>query len=196
MIESVIEERWTKIYQNNKNSSFYRVLKHNLNSIPKSGLALEYGCSIGIMSSYLADYHSLVFGIDKSFPALMYAKKTFKPNLDYIVTDSLYPVFGKSKFDLILALNVLELIEPIELIKHISKQISKGYLMLSDPYDFDRGINSVKKPLDESILRDYLKNLGFKISSKTKKPSFLPWNLKLNPRTSLNYKVDLVIGKK
>ena len=37
---------------------------------------------------------------------------------------------------------------------------------------------------------------GFKINTKTKNPSYIPWNLKLNPRATLNYKVDLIIGKK
>ena len=119
-----------------------------------------------------------------------------KNNLDYIVADSLSPVFGKLQFDLILALNVLELVEPIDLLKQISKQISSGYFVISDPYDFDRGVNSVKKSFDESSLRMNLENLGFKILSKTKKPSYLPWNLKLNPRATLKYKVDLVISKK
>lgn len=193
---TALEERWSKIYQNNRNSKFYSVIKKNLDSIPKSKLVLEHGCSIGIMTSYLAERHDLVFGIDRSFSALRYAKKSSKSNLDYVVADSLSPVFGKQQFDLILALNVLELIEPLDLLKHISKQISHGYFVISDPYDYDRGVHSVRKPFDESTLRMSLKNLGFKISSKTKKPSYLPWNLNLNPRTSLNYKVDLIIGKK
>ena len=123
-------------------------------------------------------------------------KKQFKPNLDYFVADSLTPVFGKLQFDLVLALNVLEIIEPKVLLKSISKQITNGYFVLSDPYDFDRGPRSVKNPLDESSLRTNLKNLGFRISSSTKNPSFIPWNLKLNSRATLNYKVDLVISEK
>ena len=217
------EERWSKIYQNNKNSKFYSVIKKNLNFIAKSKLVLEYGCSIGIITSYLANSHDMVFGIDRSFSALRYAKKSSKNinfrlwrwvlywtvnfggflskkssknNLDYIVADSLSPVFGKLQFDLILALNVLELIEPLELLKQVSKQISIGYFVISDPYDFDRGTNSVRKPVDESTLRKNLWNLGFKILSKTKNPSYIPWNLKLNSRATLNYKVDLIIGKK
>jgi hypothetical protein len=105
-------------------------------------------------------------------------------------------VFGKLHFDLILALNVLELVEPMELLRHISKQISAGYFVITDPYDFDRGTNSVKKLLDEKTLRRNLENLGFKIVPKTTTPSHIPWNLKINPRATLNYKVDLVIGKK
>ncbi len=191
-----LEERWTRIYQNSKSSKFYSEIKKDIGSLKKSDLALEYGCSIGIMTSFLAESHCMVFGIDRSFSALRIAKKSYKNNLDYFVADSLSPIFGKLQFDLILGLNVLELIEPLELLKHMSKQISSGYLVLTDPYDFERGSNSVKKPLDEFTLRTTLKKFSFKIKKKTKKPSFIPWNLKLNPRANLNYKVDLIIGKK
>ncbi len=193
---TALEERWSKIYQNSKRSKFYSLIKKNLNSIEKSKLVLEYGCSIGIMTSSLADCHNMVFGIDRSFSALRYAKKSSKNNLEYIVADSMSPIFGKLQFDLVLALNVLELMEPVEIIKQVSKQISTGYFVISDPYDFDRGTKSVKKFVDEFTLRTNLENLGFKISSKTKKPSFLPWNLKINPRATLNYKSDLIICKK
>jgi uncharacterized protein YbaR (Trm112 family) len=193
---TALEERWTRIYQNNKNSKFYSTIKNNIDTLQKSNLVLEHGCSIGIMTSYLADTNKMVFGIDRSFSALQVAKESSKNNLDYFVADSLSSIFGKLQFDLILGLNILELIEPSELLKYISKQISSGYLVLADPYDFDRGSNSVKKPLDESTLRTTLKNFGFKITPKTKNPSFISWNLKLNPRATLNYKVDLIIGKK
>jgi len=148
------------------------------------------------MTSFLAESHKMVFGVDRSFTALRYAKKLYKNNLDYVVADFLSPVFGNLQFDLILALNVLELVEPMDLLNHVSKQISTGYFIITDPYDFDRGANSVKKPLDETTLRMNLKNLGFKIMSKTKIPSDISWNLKLNSRATLNYKVDFVIGKK
>jgi len=193
---TALEERWSKIYQNNQSSKFYSLIKKNFASIKRSKLVLEYGCSIGITTSFLADYHDMVFGIDRSFSALRYAKKSSKNNLDYIIADFLSPVFGRLQFDFILALNVLELMEPLQLLKQVSKQISTGYFIISDPYDFDRGTSSVKKPVDEQTLRTNLENLGFKISSKTKKPSFLPWNLKLNPRATLNYKSDLIIAKK
>lgn len=193
---TVLEERWSKIYQNSKNSKFYSLMQRNLKPLSKSNLVLEYGCSIGIITSYLSDYSNFVIGVDRSFSALQYAKKSQKNNLDYIVADSLSPVFGSVKFDLVIALNVLELIEPIEFLKHISKQISNGALLISDPYDFDRGTKSVKNPLDEHTLRTKMLELGFNISQKTKNPSFIPWKLKLNPRATLDYKVDFVIGKK
>jgi len=191
-----LEERWSTIYENSKNSKFYPFVKGNIDALPKSNFVLEHGCSIGIMTSSLADSNKMVFGIDRSFSALRIAKKSYKSNLDYFVADSMSSVFGKLQFDLILALNILELIEPLELLKHVSKQISSGHFVISEPYDFDRGVNSVKKPLDEYTLRTTLKNFGFKITTKTKKPSYIPWNLKLNPRATLNYKVDLIIGKK
>lgn len=191
-----LEERWSKIYENSKNSKFYSLVKNNLVSLPKSELVLEHGCSIGIMTSYLSDSNKMVFGIDKSFSALQHAKRSHKHNLDYFIADSLSSVFGKSQFNLILALNVLELIEPLELLKHMSKQISSGYLIISEPYDFDRGAKSVRKSLDEYTLRTTINDLGFKITTKTKNSSYLPWNLKLNSRATLNYKVDLIIGKK
>ncbi|QDI89303.1 methyltransferase domain-containing protein [Candidatus Nitrosopumilus sp. SW] len=193
---SNLEEKWTRIYQNSKNSKFYLTIKKNLNSLPSSRFVLEHGCSIGILTSHLANSNELVFGVDRSFSAIEHAKKQFKDNLDYFVADSLTPVFGKFQFDLILALNVLEIIEPNVLLKSISKQITKGYFVISDPYDFDRGPGSVRNPIDESSLRTNLSDLGFKISNSTKKPSFIPWNLKLNSRATLNYKVDLIVAQK
>ena len=193
---SNLEEKWARIYQNSKTSKFYSIIKKNLDSLPSSKLVLEHGCSIGIVTSHLANSCDNVFGVDRSFSAIQIAKKQFKPNLDYFVADSLSPVFGKLQFDLVLALNVLEIIEPKVLLKSISKQITKGYFVISDPYDFDRGPSSVKNPLDASSLRTNLKNSGFKISHSTIKPSFIPWNLKINPRATLNYKVDLVISEK
>ena len=55
------------------------------------------------MTSFLAQSHEMVFGIDRSFTALRIAKKLHKNNLDYVVADFLSPMFGKSKFDLVLA---------------------------------------------------------------------------------------------
>ena len=193
---TALEERWSKIYQNSKKSKFYSMIKNELHAMSKSKLVLEYGCSIGIMSDFLASSNQNVFGIDRSFSAISIAKKTQKDNLDYFVADLMSDIFGKTKFDLILALNVLELVEPKDLLQHISKQITEGTLVLSDPYDFDRGKNSVKKPLDELALRTSFEEFGFGITGKTKTPSYLPWNLNLNPRTTLNYKVDLIIAKK
>ena len=177
-------------------SRFYSRVKNELGQLSTSKLVLEYGCSIGIISSFLANSSQTVFGVDRSFNAIRIAKKESKENLDYFVADLHSPIFGKTKFDLIIALNLLELIEPAEFLKQISGQIHKGFLIITDPYDYNRGKNSVKKPLYENTLRQNLKNLKFKIMSNTDRPSNISWNLKLNSRATLNYKVDLVIAKK
>lgn len=193
---TALEDRWSKIYQNSRHSKFYSIIKNHLDSLPPSDFVLEHGCSIGITTFSLVDTHKMVFGIDRSFSALQIAKKSYRDNLDYVVADSLSSAFTQSQFNLVIALNILELVEPLDFLKHVSKQITSGYFVISDPYDFDRGTNSVKKSIDESQLRTYLQKFGFKITSKTKNPSYIPWNLKLNPRATLNYKVDLIIGKK
>lgn len=193
---SDLEERWASIYQNSKKSRFYSKIKKELSLLPPSKLALEYGCSIGSMSSFLADSSQTVFGVDRSFSAIKIAKKESKENLDFFVADLLSPIFGKNNFNLILALNILELVEPTDLLKQISNQIKKGFLIISDPYDNDRGKSSVKKPLNENSLRLLLRNLKFKIISNTYNPSNIPWSLQINPRTTLNYNVDLVVAKK
>ncbi len=143
----------------------------------------------------MAKNNDIVFGIDNSFSAICAAKKNRIENLDYFVADSLEHPFGNQKFGLVVALNLLELVEPIKLVKIVSKQ-TKGTFVLSDPYDYDRGNFSVKNPVTPQVLRKELQKLGFRISSNTMKPSFIPWNLSLNPRTRLNYRVDLVVCKK
>jgi len=194
--KSRIEERWTQIYQNNENNKFYKTIKSELKKIPKTELVLEYGCSIGIISNYMSNLSKKVFGIDKSFSAIQHAQKNQSNNTDYIVSDFMSNPFENNKFNLIIGLNILELMEPNILLKIISKQLSNGHIIISDPYDYERGINSVKQPMDEKILRKKLTELKFKISDNTKQPSFTPWNLQLYDRASLDYKVDIVIAKR
>ena len=91
---------------------------------------------------------------------------------------------------------MLELVEPTELLTIISKQVKHGYIVISDPYDYDRGKNSVINPLYENDVRKKIHNLGMLIVHGTNIPSSINWNLKINSRTILNYKVDLIIAKR
>ena len=190
---TLIEQRWAKIYHNSKNSNFYLKILNHLNKIPRSEFVLEHGCSIGLACEKLAKKHDIVFGIDSSFASLIHAKKTKTINLDYFVADSLFHPFGNQKFGLVVALNLLEIVEPTKLLQIISNQVRHGFVLLSDPYDYMRDQKSVKTPVDAYELRAKLKNLGFKITPNTKKPSFVSWNLILNERASLNYKVDVLL---
>ena len=191
-----IEKRWTDIYLQNKNSSFYKNIKSHITKIPPKNFVIEYGSSIGIISNTIASKHTHVFGIDTSFSALLEAKKKSPNNCEYLLADILHHPLGKKKFGLIIALNILEIVEPSFLLKIISNQISNGFIFLSDPYDYERGKNSVKNPLDENQIREILYQNGFQISKTTKTPSKINWNLKINERTQLNYKVDIIIARK
>jgi uncharacterized protein YbaR (Trm112 family) len=189
-----IEKRWVITYQNSIKSKFYSHIKNSLKKLPNADLALEHGCSIGYVTKYLATKHDTVFGIDQSFFAILEAKQNNFKNLDFFVANSLNHPFGKNKFDLIVGLNLLELIEPLDLLDVLSKQAS-NMIMISDPYDFERGTNSVKQTVDSKSLRFELEKRGFVITSNTKKPKFLPWKLNINSRLDLHYKVDLIIAK-
>ena len=190
------EIRWTKIYLSNKNSNFYKNIQSEILKIPPKNFVIEYGSSIGIISNTLALRHKHVFGIDTSFSALLEAKNKSPKNCEYLLADVIQNPFGRKKFDFILALNLLELVEPSLLLKNISKQISNGFILLTDPYDYDRGKNSVKSPLNEKQIRNVLSENGFKITMNTKNPAKINWNLQINTRTKLNYKVDLIVGRK
>jgi len=193
---SLVEERWSEIYTSNRDSSFYSVIKSTLSDFPSCNNVLEFGSSIGTVSSFLRKKHRNIFCVDTSFTAILYAKKQSFENLDFFVSDALKHPFGKMKFDLILALNMLEIVEPIKMLETMSKQIERGYILLTDPYDYARGKNSVKFPLYAKDVRKKLRSVGFSITKKTNQPNFINWTLKINPRIKLVYQADLIVGKK
>lgn len=194
---SIIEKRWAAIYEANKRSSFYSKIKAAIDDLHPSGIAVEHGCSIGTVSHHMAKKGLDVFGIDKSYHALSLAKKSCPDNLDFFVADSLDNPFGRRRFDIVVGLNIFELIEPRPLLDMLANQVQKGgYLVLSDPYDFERGARSVREPLREDAVRVILEKRGLDIAKKTEKPSFLSWSLRLYDRAVLQYRVDLIIGKK
>ena len=189
-----LETRWVETYKKSNKTVFATKIEKIIQKLPRCNLALEHGCSIGKVSEMLSKKSRQVLGIDKSFYALREAKKRKIKNCDFILADSLHPPF-RNNFDIVVALNVLELIEPVELLHVISKQASR-FVLLSDPYDYERGKKSVKVKLDEKSLRKSLIQMGFEIFYNTRKPSFIPWTLTVNSRLELHYKVDLILGEK
>ena len=188
-----LEKNWVEIYKKSKPAAFESKIKNIVKKLPRCNFVVEHGCSIGKMSEIVARHHKMFFGIDKSFFALLEAKKRKIKNADFVLADSLSGPFGTMKFDIVLALNVLELIEPVKLLTIIKTQ-AKKFLILSDPYDYERGKSSVKVKLDAKSLRSKLQQLGFKLTCGTAKPSFISWKLDVNPRLTLNYKVDLILA--
>ena len=71
-----LEERWSALYQNSRKTRFYSIVKRELDSLLPSETALEYGSSIGVVSSHLSETCEFVIGVDKSFGALSFAKKS------------------------------------------------------------------------------------------------------------------------
>ena len=193
---SLIEKRWFEIYTSNRNTSFYSIVRKNMSDLPVCDNVLEFGSSIGTVSNFLGKKHKNIFSVDTSFIATLYAKEKSFKNTDFFVADALNHPFGKKKFDLILALNVLEIIEPTKLLEIISKQIDDGYVIITDPYDYTRGKASIKIPLYAKDVRKKLRDVGFTIIKKTNQVSFINWILKINSRTKLVYQNDLIIGKK
>tara|TARA_B110001454_G_C12653167_1_gene406300 strand:+ start:218 stop:1090 length:873 start_codon:yes stop_codon:yes gene_type:complete len=193
---SFAEQIWAQIYHTNRNSSFYTYIKSKLSELPSYEYVLEFGSSVGIISNFLRRKNNNVFGIDLSFFATMLAKEKSFANSDFFVADLLNHPFKKKKFNLILALNILDVVEPNQILKKISNQISNGHVILSDPYDYIRGKRSVRFPLYETDVRKKMRELGFSITNGTRAPSYINWNLSINPRAKLSYKVDIIIGKK
>ena len=189
-----LEIKWVNTYKISTRTKFESKINSIITSFPKCNFVLEHGCSIGNISRLASFYHDYVFGIDKSFFALVEAKKRKLSNCDFFIADSLTEPFTK-KFDLVIGLNILELIEPLEFLKIIYSQASR-FVILSDPYDYERGKHSVKIKLDANSLRQKFVQMGFAIIKGTKKPDYIPWRLNVNPRLELNYKVDLIVARK
>lgn len=190
-----LEKNWMEIYKRSTKSTFYRHINPAIKNLPKCKAVLEHGCSIGYISKELARRATHLFGIDTSFYAILEAKRQNLKNSDFIVAESLAHPFGNKKFDMVVALNVLDIIEPLELLKTISSQ-TKKFVILSDPYDFERGKDSVKRRIDANGIRSNLEQKGFQLIQNTKYPSYIPWKLNVNERLHLNYKVDVIVAKK
>jgi hypothetical protein len=189
-----LEETWVRIYKDSSSSSFEKVIENAICRLSKCNLTLEHGCSIGKITEILAKHGGQVFGIDMSFFAILEAKKRSILNSDFFVANSLSSPFATS-FDMAVALNLLEIVEPTSLVEIICAQ-TKRFVLLSDPYDYARGKNSVKIKLDEVSLRSKIAQSGFKFLQDTQNPSSISWKLRVNPRLELHYDVDLVIAEK
>ena len=193
--QSLVEKHWSDIYKFSRSSSFYSVLRTKLNDLPSYQNVIEFGSSIGIISHHLRKKHKNVFGIDISFFATLYAKSKSFENLDFFVSDALNHPFHNKKFDLVVSLNMLDIVEPLKIVEKIS-YAANNYIVISDPYDYVRGKNTVNFPIFENDLRKKIRSYGFSITHKTNIPSLINWTLKINPRTKLIYKVDMIVAKK
>ncbi|MDE1861743.1 MAG: methyltransferase domain-containing protein [Thaumarchaeota archaeon] len=192
---SGIEKRWVEIYRQSIRSRFYSFIGGLLEGLSPSGTMLEHGCSIGNVALKRRRTGGHVMGIDKSFYAILEAKKQRLTDSDFLVADSLEPPFGSKKFDTVLGLNLLDIVEPYPLIRTMADQVDR-YLVLSDPYDFERGKLSVREKVSPEGVRSYLENIGFKMIHHTEEPAQIPWRIKVNSRLELDYKVDVIVAER
>ena len=148
---------------------------------------LEMGCSAGNLR-----HNNMLMGVDISFPALIYAKKKY-PNVRYVLADINQGRF--STHDVVVALNMLDVVEPHTLLNSMISHAAE-YIVLSDPYDYSRGDSTVKTPMDSTTVREHIQHMGFQVSDDTAQPSFVPWEIRINSRTSVRYLVDIIVAKR
>ena len=190
-----LEKKWVGIYKGSPNRGFYSRIAKVLETLSPSDMVLEHGCSIGRVARMASGRAGRVFGIDKSFYAIAEARRGQPENSDFVVADSLERPFGRQKFDMVIALNLLDIVEPASLLKVTSSQ-SRRTLVLSDPYDYDRGKKSVRRKMGPVEVRSAIAKHGFRTMDGTARPLRIPWTLKANPRLELRYQVDLVVARK
>jgi SAM-dependent methyltransferase len=183
-----------------KPNELYNRVIHGLN--PKmDGMALDMGCSLGYSTLTLSRKFAFTIGIDLSFSFIKEARKRMyeyrQGNVEFCVADSLLTPFSSRKFDSVIVINMINLIDASKLLDTIHSLLKPlGYIIIADPFDF----NYEPQPqirFDSQSFRELLKNSRFEVDDKTDlKESYIPWILKVSERTYLFYFVDFIRARK
>jgi SAM-dependent methyltransferase/uncharacterized protein YbaR (Trm112 family) len=172
----------------------YKMLrKENLNL---SGIGLDIGCSFGSSTFELAKKLPFVFGLDLSFSFILEARKIIHDkmvkNVEFIVSDAINLPFESKFFQCVIALNLVDRVDPYKLLASINSCIKdNGKLILIDPYHF---VNENSNDQFDSIqIRKIVEKLGYIINSNE---SYIPWVVKMNERSYLFYFVDFIVANR
>jgi ubiquinone/menaquinone biosynthesis C-methylase UbiE len=113
-------------------------------------------------------------------------------NIEFIVSDAINLPFESSFFQSIIALNLVDRVNPNKLIVSINRCIKdNGKLILIDPYHFvDENSNH---EFDSIQIRKIIEKFGYKINSNE---SYIPWIVKMNERAYLFYFVDFIVANR
>jgi|SRR5215467_3889841 len=200
--------KWTQ-YDFTLDDPFLKLLKRDIKPtdlydrivgrmpLSNDGLALDLGCSMGYTTLQLSHKYSYSVGIDLSYTSIKEARKRMSQanirNSEFCVADSIDLPFDSLKFDLILVLNLLELVDPKKLLASIHRLLKPhAEAVFADPYDYNREPRQLLE-LDGKTFRELLNDSGFEIFEKSRKSeSFIPWILKIANRTYLFYFVDVI----
>jgi len=164
--------------------------------LPKNEICLDIGCATGTVTRRISNRYKFIFGVDQSFSFIKEARKQSKSNTEFIVADSNIP-FKKDNLDLVIMLNVLDLVNPEELLLNAKTLLRKnGNLVITDPYDFRNERGDPRDGYDGKRIRRFLLKNGFAVHKNTRKESFIPWILRVNECAYIFYFTDLIVAKR
>jgi len=107
------------------------------NNIGDDTTILDFGCGSGVASYLFSDSAEQVVGFDTDYRPLSKIKKyiQFPRNVSFESTDNLYGENYKDRFDVIVALDVLEHIDDLDEIIRLFKKVLKrgGVVIISGP---------------------------------------------------------------
>jgi SAM-dependent methyltransferase len=192
------ERHYSRIVKGSFSEFYDNVTDLILKKFPNCSMCLDLGCAIGIGTSALARKYSVVLGVDQSFSFVWEARRrNDSHNLEFLVADTLKLPFPNGMFDLIIALNILDLLEPSDFLMHV-KELSRknGELVIADPYDFRDQKGDPQNIHDGKSIRRMLRSNGYVIDKDFRHESYLPWIIRINRRAYLVYFADFIIAKK
>ncbi len=194
---SKVDKHFAKIMNQNFDEFYRNIAELILHKFPSKQSCLDLGCAVGTTSKALAQKYDFILGVDQSFSFIKEARKrNNRKNLEFLVTNSLQLPF-KKKFDLVVSLNLIDIVDPNKLLASIYSLLSnRGHVVLADPYDFRDEKGNPRPLYDAKTLRKMLTDIGFTVDRSTSAESFIPWMLRIHNRAYLVYFDDLIIASK